>query len=47
MVNALNCEAFNPQFWGVSKSALSRLTTCSDPVGIVDGGGVLFMSLKI
>ena len=22
-------------------------TTCSDPVGIVDGGGVLFVSLRI
>ena len=30
-----------------SSGALRRPTTCSEPVGIMDGGGVLFMSLRI
>ena len=31
---------FNPQFWWVNKSALRGPTTCSNPVGIMDCGGL-------
>ena len=39
--------AFNLQFWWVDKDPLRGPTTSSDPVSVVDWGGILFMSLRI
>ena len=48
--SALECEASVLRSIHSSdelKGALRGPTTCSDPVGIIDWGGVLFISLRI
>ena len=48
--SALECEASVPRLIhssGELKCALRRPTICSDPVDIMEWGGILFMSLRI
>ena len=47
MISALGCNANVVCSGELNKGALCRPNTCSDPVGIVDWRGVLFMSLRI
>ena len=35
-------SSLNSQFWRVNSGVLGESTTCSDPMGIVDWGDVLF-----